>query len=173
MHDILPYPNITATDPKEQLSQINNYLIQLKEGLEFALTSISADNLSPELRNQLSSLSVEIRATKEEQEDATQQIANKTITVSDVINSQLFKEAVPSDYIVSGEQTTTSLEDGGENVFTFKRAEGGTETFICRNGSRGDKGDTGEKGDKGDKGDTPKLSLEINYSTGELLYTSS
>lgn len=161
MFDILPFPNITATDSKEQVGQINNYLIQLKETLEFVLTNISADNLSPELRNQLNSMSTEIKTTKEEQEDATQQIANKTITVSDVINSPLFKEAIPSDYIVSGEQTTTSTEDGGENVYTFSKADGNTDTFVCRNGS------------KGSKGDTPTVALEIDYETGELLYTSS
>jgi hypothetical protein len=158
MYDILPFPNITATDTKEQVAQIYNYLIQFKETLEFILTNISADNLSPELRERLNSLGAEIKTTKEEQEDATQQIVHKTITVSDVINSELFKEAVPSDYIVRGEQTTISSEDGGENVYTFTSADGTTDTFRCRNGS---------------KGEPPTVTLDIDYETGELLYTSS
>lgn len=48
MYDILPFPpNITATDAKEQVSQLYNYLNQFKEALEFILTNISVDNLSP------------------------------------------------------------------------------------------------------------------------------
>ena len=164
MFDILPFPNINATDSKEQLGQINNYLIQLKETLEFILTNISVDNLSPELRQHLNGLSSEIKIAKEEQEDVTQRVSQSTLTVSDVINSPLFQASIPTDYIVSGEQTTTSTTDGGENVFTFSNADGTTETFKCRNGN---------KGAKGDKGDTPTVTLEIDYETGELLYKSS
>lgn len=158
MYDILPFPNITATDTEEQVAQINNYLIQFKETLEFILTNISADNLSPELRQQLNSLGTEIKTSKETQEDVTQQLAHKTLTVSDVVNSQLFQNAIPSDYIMSGEQTTTSTEDNGENVFTFTNSDGTKDTFKCRNGS---------------KGNPPKVTLSVDYNTGELLYTSS
>ena len=92
MYDILPFPNITATDTKEQVAQINNYLIQFKEALEFILANISADNLSPELRGQLNSLGADIKSAKEEQNEVVQQMAHKGISVSDVVNSQLFKE---------------------------------------------------------------------------------
>ena len=158
MYDILPFPNITAKEPEEQLEQINNYLIQFKETLEFILTNISADNLSSDLRQQLNSLGTEIKTSKETQEDVTQQLAQKTLTVSDVVNSQLFKDSIPSDYIVSGEQTSASTEDNGENVYTFKKADGTTDEFRCRNGS---------------KGNPPKVTLSVDYNTGELLYTSS
>ena len=183
MYDILPFHNITATDAKEQVSQINNYLIQLKEELEFILTNISADNLSPELLSQIRSIGAEVKTTKEEQADATQQITQKMIGVSDVVTSDTFKEStisgvnvngkqlekdakgnvnvpVPTDYIQSGSQTTTSTEDGGENVYTFAKADGTTDTFKCRNGS------------KGTKGDTPVVTFNVDYGTGELLYTS-
>ena len=178
MYDILPFPNITATEAKEQVAQINNYLIQLKEELEFILTNISADNLSPELLNQIKSLGAEVKTTKEEQEDVAQQMAHKMITVSDVVNSKTFKDstisgvkvngnqlakdengsvnvAVPTDYILDGSQTTISQEDGGENIYTFERADGTTDTFKCRNGS------------------TPVVTFNVDYDTGELLYTSS
>jgi hypothetical protein len=181
MYDILPFPQITATDAKEQVAQINNYLIQLKESLEFILTNISADNLSPELVKELRSIGAEVKTTQEEQMDATQQIAQKIITVPDVVHSQIFKDAtvggvkvngselpkdsngdvnviVPTDYIVSGRQTTTSLEDGGVNVYSFTRADGSEDSFQCRNGS---------------KGSTPVVTLAVDYSTGELTYTSS
>lgn len=102
MYDILPFPNITATDTKEQVAQINNYLIQFKETLEFILTNISADNLSPELRASLNALGAEIQTTKEEQKDATQQIVHNALTVSDVVNSQLFKDETVKGVMLNG-----------------------------------------------------------------------
>ena len=104
MFDILPFPNITSTDTKEQVSQINNYLIQLKEELEFILTNLSADNLSPELRDRLNSLGAEIKTSQEKYEEVTQQVGGGSITVSDVINSPLFESAMEgatSDCITS------------------------------------------------------------------------
>ena len=97
MYDILPFPNITATDAKEQVSQINNYLIQLKEELEFILTNISADNLSPELLEQIRSLGAEVKTTKEEQLDATQQITQKMIGVTDVVTHMGFLPENPNE----------------------------------------------------------------------------
>lgn len=94
MFDILPFPNITSTETKEQVAQINNYLIQLKEELEFILTNISADNLSPELRDRLNSLGAEIQTSEEKYEQVTQQVSNQSLTVSDVINSPLFESAL-------------------------------------------------------------------------------
>lgn len=91
MYDILPFPNITATTTEEQVSQINNYLIQFKETLEFILTNISTDNLSPELQSRIATLGEEIQTAKTEREDQIQQVAQKGTSVSDVINSQLFK----------------------------------------------------------------------------------
>lgn len=57
-----------------------------------------------------------------------------------------------STAIVSGEQTQTSDEDGGVNVYAFKDASGKTSEFTVKNGSKGSKGDTGPKGDAGPKG---------------------
>ena len=51
------------------------------------------------------------------------------------------------------EQTVTSTESGGINVFTVTLTNGESAAFEIRNGAKGDKGDTGAKGDKGDKGD--------------------
>lgn len=94
MFDILPFPNITSAETKEQVAQINNYLIQLKEELEFILTNIGADNLSPELRDKLNALGADIETSKDEYERVTQQVHNQSISVSDVINSPLFDVAL-------------------------------------------------------------------------------
>lgn len=54
-----------------------------------------------------------------------------------------YKEDVPDDYIVSGEQTTTSNADGGTNVYTFEKKGGGKSTFTAKNGSKGSPGANG------------------------------
>lgn len=62
------------------------------------------------------------------------------------------KKDIPTDYLVSGEQTATSEDDGGANVFTFTKADGKTATFTVKNGTKGSTGAAGAKGDKGDIG---------------------
>lgn len=62
------------------------------------------------------------------------------------------KKDIPTDYLVGGEQTTTSEDDGGENVFTFTKADGKTATFTVKNGSKGATGAAGAKGDQGPAG---------------------
>ena len=51
------------------------------------------------------------------------------------------------------EQTTTSVEDGGINVWTATLTDGSTYQFEVRNGRRGADGAPGEKGEKGDTGE--------------------
>lgn len=94
MFDILPFPNITGETPAEQLEQMNSYLIQLKEELEFILTSISVDNLSVDLRQQLASLGADVDTNKTEQEVVNQQIINRALTVDDVTSSSAFERAI-------------------------------------------------------------------------------
>ena len=98
MYDILPFPNVVSQNPEEQINQILNYLIQLKESLEFILTDISIDNLSPELINRLNDLGANIDKGEEERNEQMQEIANKsTLSVSDVINSSAFKLALDNE----------------------------------------------------------------------------
>lgn len=61
-------------------------------------------------------------------------------------------QTIPTDYLVGGEQTTTSTEDGGNNVFTFTKADGQTATFTVKNGSKGSQGATGPQGPAGATG---------------------
>ena len=49
-------------------------------------------------------------------------------------------------FIEDGSQTSTSQDDGGENVFTFNKSDGSTSTFVVRNGNRGAEGPAGANG---------------------------
>ena len=99
MYDILPFPNITATNVSELAFQTNNYLIQLKETLDFALANISTDNLSQDLIEKLNTLGADIEKSVEERNEQIQQVTNKTLSVSDVINSPSFTLAVKNNAI--------------------------------------------------------------------------
>lgn len=74
----------------------------------------------------------------------------------DVLQSDLaalaVKKDIPADYLVGGEQTTTSEDDDGANVFTFTKADGKTATFTVKNGSKGSTGAAGAKGEQGPAG---------------------
>ena len=154
MYDLLPFPNFAATDASDLTAQLNNYLMQFKETLEFVLTNISTDNLSPDLIAKLNDLGAEIEKSNEEREDQLGQVSSKTITVSDVLNSPAFKQAIPSKYLVSAEQTQSSDEPEGINLYAIKDSSGEVETFTVKNGS------------------TPKVEFSVNFTTGHLEYTS-
>lgn len=94
MYDILPFPNILVGSVEEQTAQINNYLIQLKETLEFILTNISVENLSQELITKLNDLGANVVKTDVEREDQLGQIVSNSLSVSDVINSEAFALAM-------------------------------------------------------------------------------
>lgn len=170
MRDILPFPNIVPSSPAEMAAQINNYLASFKEILEFALTNISTDNLSQDLVNRLNELGAQIEKADEVRNDQVQQVTQRILTVSDVMNSAAFKAHTQSmkeyadekvdelDYIVSGEQTIKSTVSSGLNVYTFTDRDGKTSTFEVRNG------------EKGEKGDSVTVSLTVDYETGNLLY---
>lgn len=109
------------------------------------------------------------------------------------------KSEIPVNYLVGGEQTATSAEDGGSNVFTFTKADGKTAEFVVKNGSKGSTGAAGAKGDqgpvgpagaKGDKGDvgpqgpqgnpgadagfgTPTATVDANVGTPSVTVTAS
>lgn len=54
--------------------------------------------------------------------------------------------------IESVTQTTTSAEDGGENIITVKLTNGKTSTFKVKNGSKGSSGNPGADGQPGQDG---------------------
>lgn len=110
MYDMLPFPNITSKTTEGQVAEINSYLIQFKETLEFILSSIGIENLSAELVALLNSLGAEIKKTNKDKDEELQQVSNKTLTVSDVINSDDFKKALESDYKFTVNFDTGNLE---------------------------------------------------------------
>lgn len=137
MYDMLPFPHITATKAEEQVSQINNYLIQLKETLEFILMNISSENLSPELNNLLRELGADIKAKTEEQNNQIQQVAQKkSLTVSDVINSTPFKSAITSvEEQIPKAYLSSIVEEVGETTttYTFTDADGKSVVITVAN----------------------------------------
>lgn len=159
MYDMLPFPNLTAKTPDEQIAQINNYLIQFKETLEFILTNISTENLSQDLVNKLNSLGADIEKSVADREEEIQQMSNKTLSVSDVINSDPFKMALstagPKKYLVSAEQIETSDANGGINIYAITNESGQVETFTVKNGT------------------IPSMEFNVNFDTGNLEYTMS
>lgn len=155
MYDLLPFPNFAATEASELTAQLNNYLIQFKETLEFVLTNISTDNLSPDLITKLNELGAEIEKSNEERDDQINQVSNNSITVSDVLNSSAFKQALPSKYLVSAEQTQSSDEPEGINLYVIEDSSGEVKTFTVKNGS------------------TPDVEFSVNFNTGHLEYETS
>lgn len=95
---MLPFPNTNGKTTEEQVTEINNYLIQFKETLEFILSNISIDNLSQDLIDKLNTLGADVEKTTEETEDQLSQLASKSsLTVSDVINSAAFSSALETE----------------------------------------------------------------------------
>lgn len=82
MHDLLPYPNINATDAETQAKQINSYLLQLKEAIEFALGSMSDENKS--VAEALAKNLAESNATRDDQ--IVQKVSNGNV-VSEINQS--------------------------------------------------------------------------------------
>lgn len=119
MYDLLPYPNIVGATVEEQTAEINNYLIQLKETLEFVLMDISEDNLSQHLVDKLNGLGADIEKTNEDKDEQIAQVSNKALSVSDVINSSAFEVSV-----------SNKVEDKMNNVKFFVNFDTGNLEYI-------------------------------------------
>ena len=117
--------------------------------------NISVDNLSQDLIDRLNELGTDIQKSNEDREDQMQQISNKTLSISDVINSESFKAALPQEYLVSAEQIQSSNEPNGINIYAIEDASGEIKQFIVKNGK------------------TPNVNFTVNFSTGNLEYTTS
>lgn len=96
MLDILPFPRIPEGTPEMQIRELTHYLIQFKETLEFALMNISTDNFSAELVEKLNQLGANIEQSNKDREEEIAQVSTKSITISDVCNSDVFKTSVKS-----------------------------------------------------------------------------
>ena len=84
----LPYPNINGESNEKKLAQINAYLIQLKDALEFALMGMSSENqsVSEALAKGLSNSNVE-------REDQLTQVSSKMTSEADNTKSAIEQTA--------------------------------------------------------------------------------
>ena len=162
MQDLFEYPTITSANPDGQVKELVNYLVQFKETLEFALANISTDNLSADLVAKLNAFGADIQKSNDEREEQFQQVANKNVTATEVINSEVYKasikairDEIPTKYLESAEQIQTSEDAGGINIYAFTDESGNKKEFTVRNGK------------------TPTLELVVNYETGNLEYTTT
>lgn len=112
MLDKLPFPHITATKPEEQLTQLKDYLFRFKEELEFVLGNINVDNLSQELVDKLNSLGADVEKSNTDNDERIQQLSNKTLTVSDILNSSLFSVALKQEVGEQMPSFTINYETG-------------------------------------------------------------
>ena len=98
MVDMLPFPRITGETPDKKVVEVIDYLIQFKETLEFILMNISIDNLSPDLVRKLNELGADIEKSIADRESEIAQVSNfSSITVSDVCNSEIFKNEIENN----------------------------------------------------------------------------
>jgi hypothetical protein len=74
----LPYPNINGENNEKKLAQISNYLIQLKDALEFALMGMSSESQSVS-----ETLAKNLSASNVEREDQLKQVSSKITSDSD------------------------------------------------------------------------------------------
>lgn len=111
MYDMLPFPQLRGRTPEEQMGEMQSFLIQFKETLEFILTNIGIDNLSDELITKLNTMGADIEKSNENVNEQMQQVVSaKTLTVSDVVNSDAFKTALESAYEFTVNFDTGNLE---------------------------------------------------------------
>ncbi|MBR6651078.1 MAG: hypothetical protein IKL36_06670 [Clostridia bacterium] len=68
--------------------------------------------------------------------------------------------------VTNMEQTATSNEDGGSNIFTFTLSDGTTSDFTVKNGSRGSTGPAGPTGEAGPAGADGLSAYEIAKNHG-------
>lgn len=113
MYDILPFPNMTGTSAEEKISQIYNYLIQLKETLEFELTNISPDNLSQDLIEKINSLGSNFQKNSEEMDEQIQQVASNSCSVYDVVNSPILEAHITKEIKENSITVSDVLESDG------------------------------------------------------------
>lgn len=95
MVDMLPFPRVIGETSEKKIAELVDYLIQFKETLEFSLMNISTENLSAELINKLNELGAGIEKSNEDRAEEIAQLSNfSSITVSDVCNSEIFKNEI-------------------------------------------------------------------------------
>lgn len=121
MVDAFPFPRITEETSEKQIKQLVDYLIQFKETLEFALTNISTENLSPELISKLNELGADIQKSNDARAEELAQLTVDTLTISDVCNSNTFKDAVKSEVKKHNVTINVNTETGHLEYYTVEQ----------------------------------------------------
>lgn len=99
MIDLLPFLRVSGGTAEEKINDICDYLIHLKETLEFALMNITSENLSKELIDKLNRLGADIRTGNDNTESAVRQLSSKSVTIPGVCSSEVFKQAVKDEFL--------------------------------------------------------------------------
>ena len=94
MYDLFSFPRILGDTPEKQVAEVVDYLIQFKETLEFALTNIGTENLSHDLVAKINKLGAGDSSTSSE--ETLSQLSRGTLTIYDVVNSDLFASMLES-----------------------------------------------------------------------------
>ena len=153
MFDRFSFPNITGDSADEKIAGIYNYLLQLKEELEFELSSISMDNLSTEIVNKFNEIGSDIEKSISDREDQVHQVVTNALTVSDVINSELFKTETQRiedqivDDVLESEEFKTEMDNSRDEFLAAM--------------------------EKARKEMLEAISFNVNFSTGNLEYKIS
>ena len=97
MEHLIPYPNFRAADERNKVKQMEDYLYQLRETLELALTDIGPANFSAAFRLELQNIGMEmqnVQTNAEESQQRVEKVSGSQITVSDVLNSEAYKASI-------------------------------------------------------------------------------
>lgn len=97
MEHLIPYPNFRAVDERNKVKQMEDYLYQLRETLELALTDIGPANFSAAFRMELQNIGMEmqnVQTNTEESQQRVERVSGAQITVSDVLNSEAYKASI-------------------------------------------------------------------------------
>ena len=89
MVDLFPFPKVNENAPPEaQIAELVRYLTEFKELLEFELSNISLENLSPDLMNKIKGLGTDIEQTNDNREEEFAQI---TKIIRETVKSEISK----------------------------------------------------------------------------------
>ena len=113
-------PDITAKDEAGQLLQVKNYLFQLANQLNYALSTIESGNVSPKVAPRASSTTV----MKEKPVDSFNDIKSLIIKSADIINAyyeEISKKlngmyVAQSDFGTYSEQTTSDITANSKRI---------------------------------------------------------
>lgn len=164
MFDILPYPQITGETPEEQVKELYDYLLRLKEELEFILQNIGSDNLSEEFQKKLSVLGIEVRTASSDAQDAQTIAKNSGITVDDVIGSEKFKASVKATADKSAELVADTIPNvADDRIGQWEKKNKGIAGGVASLGEDG-------KVPSDQLPEQEEMTIKVNYDNGRLEY---